>query len=93
MRLRREIVVDWARAVGDRVPIVSTPRGGFQFNEPALAVGRDPPVRGIIGWDPSLGWVLVLEPSAHAPRDEGTTAPAAADATTGAERLDRPDDA
>ena len=62
MRLRREIEVDWARAVQGRVPILSESRGGFEFNEPALAVNRDPPARGVIGWDPSLGWVLVLDP-------------------------------
>ncbi|HYM83583.1 MAG TPA: hypothetical protein VEY67_05490 [Candidatus Dormibacteraeota bacterium] len=62
MRLRREIEVDWARAVAGRVPILSEKSGGFEFNEPAVAVNREPPARGVIGWDPSLGWVLVLEP-------------------------------
>ncbi len=73
MRLRREIEVDWSRAAGGRVPIVSEAKGGFEFNEPAVAVNRDPPGRGVIGWDPALGWVLVLEPPEGEPRG---TAPA-----------------
>ena len=70
MRLRREIEVDWARAAAGRVPIVSESRGGFEFNEPALAVNHEPPARGVIGWDPSLGWVLVLDPG-EGPRPDG----------------------
>jgi hypothetical protein len=62
-RLRREIEVDLARAVGDRVPIVTESRAGFEFNEPAVAVNLDPPRSGVIGWDPVLGWVLVMDRS------------------------------
>lgn len=71
MRLRREIEVDWARAVAGRVPIVSESGGGFEFNEPAVAVNRDPPARGVIGWDPSLGWVLVLDSTEGSRPDAG----------------------
>ncbi len=84
MRLRREIEVDWSRAVAERVPIVSESRGGFEFNEPAVAVNRDPPARGVIGWDPSLGWVLVLDPG-EGPQGaaHGSEPAAAEDGATG----------
>jgi hypothetical protein len=85
MRLRREIEVDWTRAVAERVPIVSEARGGFEFNEPAIAVNRDPPAHGVIGWDPSLGWVLVLEPGEGQPPDaaQASGPPVAEDGATG----------
>lgn len=58
--------MDVDRRVGDRVPIVVPDRGGFEFREAAVAVNLEGRPRGIIGWDPVLGWVFIVEPP---PRD------------------------
>jgi hypothetical protein len=60
-RPAREVTVDWSRARGDRVPIVLEGRGSFDFGERAVARREDATVRGVLGWDPSLGWVLILD--------------------------------
>ncbi len=61
MRPRREVTVDWPNAVGPRVPILLGDRGGFDFGEPAVAYEGHERRYGVIGWDPALRWVLVLD--------------------------------
>ncbi len=61
MRPRREVIADWTHGSADRVPIVLGDRGGFEFGEPAVAYEGERPRYGVIGWDPALRWVLVLD--------------------------------
>jgi hypothetical protein len=55
--------VDVARRVGDRLPILDTARGGFEFREAAVAINLAGRPRGVIAWDIALGWVLLLDPT------------------------------
>ncbi len=61
-RPAREVTVDWSRARGDRVPLLLEGRVSFDFGERAVTQRGDATVRGILAWDPSLGWVLILDP-------------------------------
>lgn len=76
MRPRREVIADWTHAVGVRVPIVLGDRGGFEFGEPAVAYEGERARYGVIGWDPALRWVLVLDEPGREP-DGGPPAPRA----------------
>ncbi len=58
----REVTVDWSRARGDRVPVILEGRGSFDFGERAVTLRDDRVVRGVLGWDPWLGWVLIVDP-------------------------------
>ncbi|HEX9044384.1 MAG TPA: hypothetical protein VF802_05085 [Candidatus Limnocylindrales bacterium] len=60
-RLPREVALDWARARPDRIPIRLEGRGSFDFGERAVGRRGDVRVYGMVGWDPALGWVLVVE--------------------------------
>jgi hypothetical protein len=60
MRPARPVEVDLRGASGDRVPISGDARG-FEFGEAAMAEANGRRLRGVIGWDPRLGWVLVLD--------------------------------
>ncbi len=62
----REVTVDWSRARADRVPVVLEGRGSFDFGERAVTRRDERVIRGVLGWDPSLGWVLILDPDSQA---------------------------
>ncbi len=61
MRPRREVIADWAHGSAERVPLVLGDRGGYEFGEPAVAYEGEKARYGVIGWDPGLRWVLVLD--------------------------------
>jgi hypothetical protein len=72
-RLPRHLDVDWPRRRDDRVPILEA-RPTFEFGEPAYAELDGRHLEGLIGWDPSLGWVLNIppdRPGAPIDTDEG----------------------
>jgi hypothetical protein len=66
MRPARNVEVDLRGADGERVPIVGG-RRSYVFGEPAVAEVEGQRLRGVIGWDPRLGWVLVLDEPAPPP--------------------------
>ena len=68
-RPAREVIVDRSRARGDRVPVVLEGRASFDLGERAVARDGETTVRGVIGWDPSLGWVLILDPDTGTSRE------------------------
>lgn len=63
----REVHVAWNRAAGPRVPIVDA--RNFEFGERVVARFGRRSFAGIVGWDPTLGWVLYSD---HLP-DRGRT--------------------
>lgn len=75
-RLPREVALDWARARPDRIPIRLEGRASLDFGERAVARREDMSIYGMVGWDPSLGWVLVVE-SVPQPGLHPVTSPAA----------------
>lgn len=58
----RDVELGWARARSDRVPIRNEGRVALDFGERVIGRRDDERIDGIVGWDPSLGWVLILEP-------------------------------
>ena len=70
-RAPRPVRLDWARARADRVPIVPEGRVVLEFGERVTAQPGEPPAVGMAGWDPTLGWVLILEASAGGERPGG----------------------
>jgi hypothetical protein len=68
-RAAREVIVDRSRARGDRVPVVLQGRAPFDFGERAVARDGETTLRGVLGWDPSLGWVLILDPEPGTSRE------------------------
>lgn len=70
-KTRREVVLDWARARPDRIPIRWEERATPDFGERAFGRRGGTEVHGMVGWDPALGWVLVLdEPTLGSPSPE-----------------------
>lgn len=61
MRTPIALEVDWSRAVDDRAPVQDARRGGYEFGQPAIVHRDGREVRGIVGWDPVLGWVVVFD--------------------------------
>lgn len=70
----REVELDWERARPDRVPIRWEGRGTLDFGERAIGRKGRSTVHGMIGWDPALGWVLVLDEPLLPPLVEGAGA-------------------
>jgi hypothetical protein len=72
MRPARPVEVD-PLGTGDRLRITGEARG-FEFGEPAVAEVSGRRLRGVIGWDHRLGWVLVLD-EPFEPPIEGAPSP------------------
>lgn len=78
MTAPRLVLVDWARAVGDRVPLLENDGPAFQLGEPVVTVREDQTIRGMVGWDLSLGFVCIITtaPGAETAGSEGPAPPA-----------------
>lgn len=70
----REVPLDWERARPDRIPIRWEERSSLDFGERAVGRRGGTEVHGMVGWDPTLGWVLVLDRPTVPPLSEGAGA-------------------